>query len=618
MNRYKVIKQLGDGTYGSVWKAVNRQTSEVVAIKKMKRKFYSWQECMNLREVKSLRKLNHPCIVKLKEVIRESDELFFVFEYLDCNLYQVTKDRDRPFSESRVRNWMYQILQGLAYMHRQGYFHRDMKPENLLLTKDCVKIADFGLAREIRSRPPYTDYVSTRWYRAPEVLLRSPYYSAPIDMFAMGAIMAELYSLRPLFPGSSEADEIYKICSVLGTPTQSTWPEGIKLAQAMNFRFPQFNATPLGKLITTASPEAIDLMTQMCHWDPARRPTAVQALQHPYFAVGMKVPPTLHGTGTTRPAERPNTYASPAGVAAAGVHAEDRRAGAQQPGAAAAHRGGVLSETLPSLPGARSRNEAELGAAKQAAIPAAAHRAGVAPSQAPAPLPAAGQGSLLSRMRANNAMPGQLPGIQPSPGAEHLRKQSGSRERRSSKEHGVHHRASDPQDSVAAQPDWLRGSALGSGRSSAKGGMVGSYARNARYRAGMQPLSAMDIINANPLGQQHAGREAAGFHAAPRRAGKSGSGGVGEGLPELAGHGLWGGAGARQGYQAHAANAPPSNLAARMQAVQGGPGGAVGYGGGHVHSNYGALGSAAAAQQRGPAPFGRRALGGGYGRSGGY
>ncbi|EFJ49339.1 hypothetical protein VOLCADRAFT_59590, partial [Volvox carteri f. nagariensis] len=287
--RYKVVKQLGDGTYGTVWKAINRQTNEVVAIKKMKRKFYSWEECMNLREVKSLRKLNHPCIIKLKEVIRENDELFFVFEYLECNVYQLTKDRDKFIPESRVRNWCYQIFQGLAYIHKHGFFHRDMKPENLLASKDSVKIADFGLAREIRSRPPYTDYVSTRWYRAPEVLLRSPYYSAPIDLFAMGAIMAELYMLRPLFPGTSEADEIYKICSIMGTPTQQTWPEGLKLAAAMNFRFPQFAPTPLNKIITNACPEAIDLMTQLCQWDPNKRPTAVQALQHPYFAVSEAV-----------------------------------------------------------------------------------------------------------------------------------------------------------------------------------------------------------------------------------------------------------------------------------------------------------------------------------------
>eukprot|EP00879_Flechtneria_rotunda_P020270 GHRR01021318.1.p1 GENE.GHRR01021318.1~~GHRR01021318.1.p1 ORF type:complete len:237 (+),score=63.17 GHRR01021318.1:226-936(+) len=236
MNRYKVVKQLGDGTYGNVWKAINRQTGEVVAIKKMKRKFFSWEECMALREVKSLRKLSHPSVVKLKEVIRENDELFFVFEYLDCNLYQLMKDRDRLFPEERIRRWMYAVLQGLAYIHKHGYFHRDMKPENLLVSKEAIKIADFGLAREIRSRPPYTDYVSTRWYRAPEVLLRSSCYSAPIDMFALGAIMAELYTLRPLFPGSSEADELVKIAGVLGTPTHSTWSEGLRLAAAMDFK----------------------------------------------------------------------------------------------------------------------------------------------------------------------------------------------------------------------------------------------------------------------------------------------------------------------------------------------------------------------------------------------
>ncbi|KAG2441841.1 hypothetical protein HXX76_003449 [Chlamydomonas incerta] len=306
MNRYKVVKQLGDGTYGTVWKAINRQTNEVVAIKKMKRKFYSWEECMNLREVKSLRKLNHPCIIKLKEVIRENDELFFVFEYLECNVYQLTKDRDKFLPESRIRNWCYQIFQGLAYIHKHGFFHRDMKPENLLASKDSIKIGDFGLAREIRSRPPYTDYVSTRWYRAPEVLLRSPYYNAPIDLFAMGAIMAELYMLRPLFPGTSEADEIYKICSIMGTPTQQVWPDGLKLAAAMNFRFPQFAPTPLTKIITNACPEAIDLMTQLCHWDPNKRPTAVQALQHPYFAVGVR--PALPVSNSPMSIDRPNSH----------------------------------------------------------------------------------------------------------------------------------------------------------------------------------------------------------------------------------------------------------------------------------------------------------------------
>ncbi|PWA25849.1 hypothetical protein CCH79_00001575, partial [Gambusia affinis] len=219
MNRYTTLRQLGDGTYGSVILGRCLESGELVAIKKMKRKFYSWEECMNLREVKSLKKLNHANVIKLKEVIRENDHLYFIFEYMKENLYQLMKDRTRLFPESAVRNIMFQILQGLAFIHKHGFFHRDMKPENLLcMGPELVKIGDFGLAREIRSRPPYTDYVSTRWYRAPEVLLRSTSYNSPIDQWAVGCIMAELYTLRPLFPGSSEVDTIFKICQVLGTP----------------------------------------------------------------------------------------------------------------------------------------------------------------------------------------------------------------------------------------------------------------------------------------------------------------------------------------------------------------------------------------------------------------
>jgi protein kinase len=286
MNRYKIIKQVGDGTYGSVAKAQQIQTGEVVAIKKMKQKFYSWDECLQLREITSLRKLSHPNIIKLREVIRESNELFFVFEYMDNNVYQTMKARDRLFPEAKVRNIIFQCLQGLAAMHKSGFFHRDMKPENLLMKGDVLKIADFGLAREIRSRPPFTEYVSTRWYRAPEVLLQSKNYNSPIDIWACGAIMAELYLLRPLFPGSSESDEIFKICSVLGTPTTQTWPEGIKLSHAMNFKFPQFSATALSQLIPNASPAAIHLMEMTMAWDPKNRPTASQCLQFPYFQVG--------------------------------------------------------------------------------------------------------------------------------------------------------------------------------------------------------------------------------------------------------------------------------------------------------------------------------------------
>lgn len=287
MNRYTTLRQLGDGTYGSVILGRSLESGELVAIKKMKRKFYSWEECMNLREVKSLKKLNHANVIKLKEVIRENDHLYFIFEYMKENLYQLMKDRTRLFPESAVRNIMFQILQGLAFIHKHGFFHRDMKPENLLcMGPELVKIADFGLAREIRSRPPYTDYVSTRWYRAPEVLLRSTSYSSPIDQWAVGCIMAELYTLRPLFPGSSEVDTIFKICQVLGTPKKNDWPEGFLLASAMNFRWPQCVPSSLKTLIPGASPDALLLMTDLLQWDPKRRPASAQALRYSYFHVG--------------------------------------------------------------------------------------------------------------------------------------------------------------------------------------------------------------------------------------------------------------------------------------------------------------------------------------------
>ena len=286
MESYKIHKVIGDGSFGTVYKATNIKTGEIVAIKKIKKKFPSWDECMSLRELKSLRKLIHPNIIKLKEVIKVKDELHFVFEFLDMNIFQMynnTRESGKTFSENQVRSIVYQTALGLAHMHKHGFFHRDLKPENLLMHKDSVKIADFGLAREIRSRPPYTDYVATRWYRAPEILLKSTNYNSPVDIFALGCIMAELYTFSPLFRGTSEADQLYKVCSILGTPTQSSWSEGFRLASQMAFTFPQFNPVPLETIIPNASEEAIQLISEMIKYDAHKRPSAQQVLQHPYF-----------------------------------------------------------------------------------------------------------------------------------------------------------------------------------------------------------------------------------------------------------------------------------------------------------------------------------------------
>uniref|UniRef100_A0A3Q2ZTZ0 Male germ cell-associated kinase n=1 Tax=Kryptolebias marmoratus TaxID=37003 RepID=A0A3Q2ZTZ0_KRYMA len=226
-----------------------------------------------------------------KIVSRISDKKHKLSDFARPVIYSQTRE-NKMFTENEIRNIMFQVLSGLAFVHKHGFFHRDMKPENLLcMGPELVKIADFGLAREIRSKPPYTDYVSTRWYRAPEVLLRSTTYSSPIDLWAIGCIMAELYTLRPLFPGNSEVDEIFKICQVLGTVKKTDWPEGYHLASAMNFRFPQCVPTHLKTLIPNASNEAITLMKDFLQWDPKKRPTAVQGLRYPYFQVGQVLGP---------------------------------------------------------------------------------------------------------------------------------------------------------------------------------------------------------------------------------------------------------------------------------------------------------------------------------------
>ncbi|XP_038692942.1 serine/threonine-protein kinase MHK-like isoform X2 [Tripterygium wilfordii] len=290
MERYGILEELGDGTCGSVFKALSLETNEIVAVKKMKRKFHFWEECMNLREVKALRKLNHPNIIKLKEVVRENNELFFIFEYMEYNLYQRMREQERPFSEEEIRNFMSQLLQGLTHMHRNGYFHRDLKPENLLVTDNVLKIADFGLAREVLSMPPYTEYVSTRWYRAPEVLLQSSTYTPAIDMWAVGAIVAELFTLSPIFPGESETDQLFKICRILGAPDWTTFSEAANTYRLVNTSYSDIIPVNLSDLIPNASSAAIDLIKQLCSWDPLRRPTAEQTLQHPFFHVGTWIP----------------------------------------------------------------------------------------------------------------------------------------------------------------------------------------------------------------------------------------------------------------------------------------------------------------------------------------
>ena len=291
-----MITRLGGGSFADVYKALEKSTGELVAIKVLKRKYKKWDDCNELMECRSLQKLHNEStygkpgeenIIKLKQIIfiKKTGTLNLIFEYMETDLLELMKSCEpKTLDENRIRDIMHQTLLGLAFMHKYGFFHRDMKPENLLLTRNKLKIADFGLAREIRSVPPYTEYVSTRYYRAPECILKSTNYNSPIDIWGLGCIMAEMYTHpQPLFCGSNEKEVLFRICSILGTPTHDTWNDGIRQANIIGMKFPTCPGTDLEKVIPGASAEAIDLMKQMIQWDPNKRATAKNLLKHPFF-----------------------------------------------------------------------------------------------------------------------------------------------------------------------------------------------------------------------------------------------------------------------------------------------------------------------------------------------
>ena len=296
MEDYEMITRLGGGSFADVYKAKEKSTGELVAIKILKRKYKKWEDCLELRECRSLQKLHNDSlskekgnenIIKLKQIIfiKKTGTLNLVFEYMQTDLLELMKSKEpKKLSENEIRNIMYQTLLGLSFMHKYGFFHRDMKPENLLLNNQKLKIADFGLAREIRSLPPYTDYVSTRYYRAPECILKFTNYNSPIDIWGLGCIMAEMYlHPQPLFFGSNEKEVLFRICSILGTPTYDSWADGLQQANFIGIKFPTNDSVDLANVIHNASSDAIDLLKQMLKWDPNKRATASNLLNHPFF-----------------------------------------------------------------------------------------------------------------------------------------------------------------------------------------------------------------------------------------------------------------------------------------------------------------------------------------------
>jgi len=282
------IEKIGEGTYGVVFKGKNKKTGEIVAMKKIR--LESEDEGVPstaIREISLLKELQHPNIVCLSDVLMQEAKLYLIFEFLTMDLkkYMDTNiPKDGQMDAKLMKSYTYQLLQGLLFCHQRRVLHRDLKPQNLLIDKNgTIKIADFGLARAfgIPVRV-YTHEVVTLWYRAPEVLLGSPKYSCPIDIWSIGTIFAEMVNRRPLFQGDSEIDQLFRIFRVLRTPSEELWP-GVTQLPDFKPSFPNWTTMNLKNSMKKLEPAGLDLLDLMLIYDPSKRISAKKALLHPYF-----------------------------------------------------------------------------------------------------------------------------------------------------------------------------------------------------------------------------------------------------------------------------------------------------------------------------------------------
>ncbi|NXC74860.1 MOK kinase, partial [Anhinga anhinga] len=282
---YKPVGKIGEGTFSDVLKTLSLRDGKYYACKHMKQHFESMEQVNNLREIQALRRLSpHPNILMLHEVVfdKKNGSLSLICELMDMNIYELIKGMRKPLPEKKIKNYMYQLCKSLDYIHRNGIFHRDVKPENILIKQNTLKLGDFGSCRSIYSKQPHTEYISTRWYRAPECLLTNGYYSYKIDMWSAGCVFYEITSFQPLFPGSNELDQISKIHDVIGTPAHKTLSK-FQQSRIASFDFSFKKGKGIPPLVHNLSPKGFSLLYAMIKYDPDERIAAHQALQHPYF-----------------------------------------------------------------------------------------------------------------------------------------------------------------------------------------------------------------------------------------------------------------------------------------------------------------------------------------------
>ncbi|XP_037957701.1 cyclin-dependent kinase 1-like [Teleopsis dalmanni] len=287
MENYQKIEKIGEGTYGVVYKGKNLSTGQLVAMKKIR--LASDNEGVPstaIREISLLKELVHPNIVCLKDVIMEENRLYLIFEYLsmDFRKYLDCFAPEMYIDKELVRNFLFQITSAILFCHQRRVLHRDLKPQNLLVDKrGVIKVADFGLGRSLGVPVRiYTHEIVTLWYRSPEILLGSPRYACPVDIWSIGCIFAEMASRKPLFQGDSEIDQLFRIFRALKTPTEQLWP-GVSSLPNYKTTFPRWSTFQLKKQLKNINEKGFDLIKKMLIYDPARRISAREILSHPYF-----------------------------------------------------------------------------------------------------------------------------------------------------------------------------------------------------------------------------------------------------------------------------------------------------------------------------------------------
>ncbi|OMJ74017.1 hypothetical protein SteCoe_27172 [Stentor coeruleus] len=253
----------------------------------MKNYFSSLEQVNSLREIQALRRLSpNPHIIKFIEILYDepTGRLALVFELMDLNLYEWMRSYKTEIPEYKVKNYIYQVLKALEHMHRNGIFHRDIKPENVLVADDIIKLADFGSCRGVYSKQPYTEYISTRWYRPPECLLTDGYYGAKMDLWGVGCVFFELLTTNPLFPGENEFDQINLIHKVLGTPPAEVLAEFESQTKTIKIDFKPVKGKGIDELLPShITDQARDLIKLLLTYKAEDRISTKQALRHPYF-----------------------------------------------------------------------------------------------------------------------------------------------------------------------------------------------------------------------------------------------------------------------------------------------------------------------------------------------